>query len=151
LQRKLGSSVQRYFEKERDKMMFDRILVTLAAVAVAAIVIPTREAVAKHGAPKRVKWECTCVPGPGDSGFCPVFASINGQKFSFGAYETSGDGYYRVIHRKHEDVVEGNIRTTTGGRLTAVVVTPKGARVSKIYIDKKRPGEQFLARCTGRL
>jgi hypothetical protein len=34
--------------------------------------------------------------GPGNYGFCPVFASIDGQKFSFGAYETSGDGNYRV-------------------------------------------------------
>lgn len=137
---------------KRDGSMFNRIVAILAAVAVATTVIPTRGAMAKakHGALKRAKWECKCVPGPGDSGFCPVFASIDGRKFSFGAYETSGDGRYRVIHRKHEDVVEGNIRTGTGGRLTAVVVTPKGARHSKIYTDKKRTGEPFMARCIGR-
>lgn len=105
-----------------------------------------------EAASRRVKWECSCLTYSGSRESCHMYATVSGRTFEFGAFETSGAGNYIVKRAANETVVTGRIRTHTGGRLTAIIVTPRGGATSYVHIGTRRRGQQtFTARCRGRL
>jgi hypothetical protein len=94
-------------------------------------------------------WSCECLTFDGSSENCHMFASAKEGVFSFGAFETSGEGTFSVERSVDEAVVTGQIRTVTGHDMTVIIVQPAGGGDAQVFTDERsEDGAPFTAACT---
>ncbi|WP_442582662.1 hypothetical protein ACSBOB_12240 [Mesorhizobium sp. ASY16-5R] len=101
---------------------------------------------------KTPDWSCSCLTFDGSSENCHMFANVEGPVFSFGAFETSGDGPYTVERTADETVLTSEITTVNGAKMTVIIAEPSKGGTALIFTDERKPGgESFTAKCEGKL
>jgi hypothetical protein len=96
-------------------------------------------------------WGCECrrYLGSEDGQPCYMFANVTGKTFSFGAFETSGDGRFRVTRRTSGYDLTARIRTAVTGARMRIRIRVERSGDARVYIDNdSKP--IFLAACDPR-
>lgn len=99
-------------------------------------------------------WSCSCLTYDGGTDTCYMSATITGRTMWFGAFETSGEGPYKVSRFGGKTTVAGDLRTavTNQTMMVTIVVPDDGTPASVFLSADTTPGtETFTAQCEGTL
>lgn len=119
----------------------------VATVLATACLFAGTDGAAAAKAKAALKLDCECRSFSGGD-VCHAFLTIEGNKLSFGAFETSGSGPLKVGKFKGKPLYSSTITTGTGGKLRVFAFVPRGLDDVKVNTDKFNPGKaEFVMRC----